>query len=587
MASYILYNYVMRSHTAVSLCDATGIGVLADSEGTARVAFVGLYSNQYPSIGESHGLSAVAGVADALSDELDLEVRVLDLVEFGIEGDAQIVDLVEQWKPHVLALALNYGTYSVLKRVLAKLRDSQASNPLIVIGGALATYQAQTILTELSHNACVVIGEGELATDGLLRRLRDGRPLTDVPSLAFALTETTTIAKTQRELVPLDAQPSPARSHLVPLIKTGGQIFVESSRGCSWAACTFCLRGLTDVSGHSREFRSRKADWVVGELHRLQAMGVKQITFADEDFLGADLPRSERLATSLASPGRTIPTFDASFTVHSIFNRRDDSQTRSRRKRVVSELARAGLQKAFLGIESCSPTQLRRYAKGHTREESVEAAQILREAGVRVEIGVILFDPLCTVAEIADSLRYMRANRLASIASGISSELRLQSHTPYKRMLEAHEQRTGRVLHSPDHDPDTLSHEYDFDSPLVAKLFERVRYWNGRMHAVYYPAKSLSRFGEHGALGEYAGAVRGIVANFRNATCDAIVDWIETGPSHNWEPSTLDKQFSAAGIVLAIRLNEVLNSAPEPRHPVLERVIIAARALASEGDNLA
>lgn len=574
----------MPSAPASALCDAAGLGVLGPVPETARVAFIGLYSNRYPSIGETHGLSAVAGVAEGLSAELDLSVTVLDLVAFGLEGDEQIASLVEHWRPHILAFGLNYGTYSVLARLLKRIEHTLSPSALLVIGGALATYQADRILRDLRPTACVVLGEGEIAIDALLRRLRDGRSLRNVPSVAFS-TQGSNIITTMRQLVPLVAQPPPARSHLMPVIDGGGQIFIEGSRGCSWASCTFCLRGLTDVKGHSSEYRTREPQWVIEELRRLRSMGVSQVTFADEDFLGADLERAAFLSQALARSADSIPTFDASFTVQSVYNSSDESESRARRQRIIEDLRRAGLQKGFLGIESCSPTQLRRYAKGHTRDESVEAANVLRRAGIRVEIGVILFDPLCTVDEIADSLLYMRAHDLASVASGISSELRLQSNTAYMRMLELHEQRVGRNLHTLSHDPDTLSHEYDFDAPLTAQLFSRIQYWNRKLHPVYYPAKSLSRYGKTGALGRYVVPIRRIVEDFRNETCDAIIEWVAHGPQADWSLIALDNNFADAGVRLSSRLYAALRAAPEPRHPVIERVVTASRTFELKGDD--
>lgn len=545
-----------------------------------RVAFVSLYSHKYPSIGESHGLSIVAGVAAELKNPLNLALKVLDLVEYGTEGDDLIVSLVRDYRPRVLAFALNYGTFSVFKRIYPKVCSVLPRDATVIVGGPLATYLYEQLLTNISASIIVIRGEAEEATRALLARERNPVPLRSIPSIAY-VNDLGAVEVTNRKLIALKEQPRPYREHLPGILAMGGQVFVEASRGCSWSACTFCLRGLTDVRGMAHEYRTREPDWVVSELRYLKSQGVEQVTFADEDFLGSDMQRAEALATALLEARDEIPKFDASLTVHSVYSRRDSRNQREDRKAILAILASAGLVKGFLGIESCSPSQLKRYAKGHTREESAEAANALRDLGIRVEIGVILFDPLCTLVEIADSLTFMRNNRLASVASGISSELRLQANTGYLRLLEHYEERHHRRLHSAEMDLDTLSYPYEFASEGSQILFSRVQAWNQKLHPLYYPAKSLSRFGTHGALGDEVKSLRLSVAEFRDSTCDAIVSWIDSADAQSGSLNALDAAFGLAGQQLAEGVLLALEDTAMRDHPVVERTVSAARDFVS------
>lgn len=156
-----------------------------------------------------------------------------------------------------------------------------------------------------------------------------------------------------RRLVHLDGHGPPYRRHIPAIRRMGGQIFVETSRGCSWAACTFCLRGLTDVSGRSGEYRRRDPASVVRDIAALRTAGVTQVTFADEDFLGESLDNAEKFVLGLEGLRKHPMEFGASCTVHSVCNRRDDEKTARRRLHLLERLVETGLTRVFLGVESC------------------------------------------------------------------------------------------------------------------------------------------------------------------------------------------------------------------------------------------
>jgi hypothetical protein len=242
-----------------------------------------------------------------------------------------------------------------------------------------------------------------------------------------------------------------------------------------------------------------------------------------------------------------------------------------------------GFQKAFLGIESCSPSQLRRYAKGHTREEATAATRLLQKLGLRVEIGVILFDPLCSLDEIEDSLGFMRDNGLAALASGLSSSLRLQVASHYLSILEKYETQHGLKLHSRELDVDTLSYPYVFVEPSVQKLYDSVESWNRRIHPLYYPAKSLSRFGATGALGDAVHPLREAAEQFRNASCDALLCAVAAMKRGQDADPVLEACFSAAATSLAAAVLGSLremSSSTLALHPVVQQAVTAARRFA-------
>jgi hypothetical protein len=444
----------------------------AAGTGEHSIVLLGLYSKKYPAIGESHGLSVVAGNLMAKIPTNILHTHVLDMVEWGEEDCSRAVELIRATGADALAIGLPYGTFSSLARYYPALRSAlRGQRPLVVFGGALATYLSDRILRDIDRDAVVILGEAEEALPRVVHNWLRQQPYDGIPNLHFTRPDGAD-TRTQRRLVDL-RHPKPAfRGQVRRIYARGGQVFVETSRGCSWAACTFCLRGLTDVVGRSFEYRRKPAAHVAAELNSLAELGIEQVTFADEDFLGGSLADCEEFIGEMAAQKTSFPQFDASLTVHSVYSRRDEHDHDARRVRLIERLADLGLRKVFLGVESCSPSQLKRYAKGHTRQEVTAALKRLYGSNIRVEIGVILFDPLCTLNEVKDSLMFMRQHGLVALASGLSSHLRLQAGSHYLTLLHRYEQRTGERLHEPILDPDTLTYPYRFKDERVDKLFQ-------------------------------------------------------------------------------------------------------------------
>ena len=553
--------------------------MLTAAQPPARVVLLALYSDKYPAIGESHGLSVVAGSVQLAMRSNEVTMRVLDMVTWGEESSARAVSAIEQIDANVLAVGLPYGTFSVLQREYAALRAAMhGPRPLIVFGGPVATYMSERLISEIEPSAFVIKGEADEALPHLIQCWLMGEIPERTPNLSYRNSTTGQLKHTPRKLVNLAASASPYREHTTEIRSAGGQIFAESSRGCSWAACTFCLRGLTDVLGRGHEYRRKPVGLVARDLLDLKLRGVEDVTFADEDFLGSSLDAAEQFVSELEAWREDFPKLDASLTVHSVFSRHDTPEESLRRQGVLERLAGLGLQKVFLGIESCSSSQLKRYAKGHTRQEALAATRRLQKLGIRVEIGVILFDPLCELEEIEDSLRFMRHHELVGLASGISSELRLQVSSHYLSLLQNYERRHNLQLHSTKIDPDTLSYSYNFSEPIVQRLFVAVNEWNRLIHPLYYPAKSLSRFGGSGAIGDAASPLRHALQEFRNETCDSILKSIASTSSPGGLEESLNASMPVAARNLAASVIECLSSLGHSgnTHPVVTQAIEAA-----------
>jgi radical SAM superfamily enzyme YgiQ (UPF0313 family) len=71
-------------------------------------------------------------------------------------------------------------------------------------------------------------------------------------------------------------------------------------------------------------------------------------------------------------------------------------------------LKEAGLRAVFMGIESGVQRQLDTFNKGTTTEQNRRAIELVRNVGLAMGSGFMLFDPYVTVEELQENIRFIR-----------------------------------------------------------------------------------------------------------------------------------------------------------------------------------
>lgn len=321
------------------------------------------------------------------------------MVNAGLHGlDADDVSaLLERSRFRVLGISTLHWT---LPAAVAIARAARTSHPdvHIIFGGIEAALDAERILRAYPFVDSVGLGEGERTVAALLVELDAGGDWRAVPGLAFRDGDGVRYSPATRLIEPLDDLPFPARDDMAAVRDGGGAVSMSSSRGCP-GRCTFCSVRAFYGRSEGPAWRGRSPASVVAEMQEIhERCGTRLFAFIDETVVGPGDQGVERLRELAARIRDAGPACDFFMTV------RADQVERS----LFKALRAAGLRKVEIGIESMSPTQLKRYGKIADVADNRRALRILDELGIAVELFMVPFDPGLTSLELSENLAFYR-----------------------------------------------------------------------------------------------------------------------------------------------------------------------------------
>ncbi|MEY8880528.1 radical SAM protein [Donghicola sp. XS_ASV15] len=534
-----------------------------------RVLLLGLFSRQYPAVGETHALSVLAGelihagVDPALIDILDMSLEAREVYE-------KISSYSSKGDYHLVGVSTGYGTFSKLAHVRQILLETYP-NALRVYGGATATYCWKDILSDIDPQGVVVVGEGENSIVELFFKKKHKEKWSSIDNICFF--NGGDIVRTERRLTIAPLSKSPHREHILPYLGNAPQIFLEYSRGCSWAACSFCLRGLLDIKGTKKEYRRFTHSRVLQDLKKLAALGIREFTFADEDFIGrgeSDWTDVQELSMAIISEfGERAFSFDVSALPGSLSFSGMSEETLEARSKALRSLKASGLRKVFLGIESGSVDQLKRFRKSHDPKTAAEVAHLLIKSGFEVDVGWILFDPFVSLKEIHESLSFLRDHELEHGVSFIFNSLRLQTESRLLTEVQRYEEENGIKLVKKDFDRDTLSFEYTYFHPGVSEFEDVILKAVSKTRCIHYVLKSLTRHGSAGMNAQAYDAMLSAVWKMREEYVNMGIQVAEEQMSSSRDSLIVSDHIARMRLIL-LGLAKSLEEIPDiPDHPLI------------------
>lgn len=422
-----------------------------------------------------------------------------------------IIEFIREWGPQIAGLSVNTENTHILDQFMHQIATvmPKEAKPLCVIGKQVATFGYQDLLTRYPETVCVM-GEGELALAGLSQFIQGKRNLQDIGNIAYIDKETGTFRQNKRALLPnFESIGIVDYSDLERYIKIGGNAWMESSRGCPWGACTFC--SVKMFWGDGRQRREKPVDMIIAELKQLASMGIKRVMLTDEEFIGFGIEgvnRARKIAQAIIDSGKKIP-FYTNMRTDSIWNKEDTPEERQLRIDTLQLLKEAGLVMIYIGIETGSLTQLKRYNKGSDIQTAEEAIKICEKLGINMALGFIIIEPLVSKDEILESIAFIRRNKILPYLSVPLNKLRIYPGEPYIKLIRMEEARLGRRLISDKLDRETLTYETeDYKQPVVKVIVDLVMRYAESEYDLYNAIRWFERFTSRisgvSQMGDYA-----------------------------------------------------------------------------------
>ncbi len=305
------------------------------------------------------------------------DVRVADMVVWRKKALPRFLDLLRQFRPHVVgftSMTFQYET-TVGLAWAAKQFDPSIRT---VLGGYHATLFSEALAAgpDARFWDFIVRGEGDFLFGELLDSLEAGGSGMDrILGLSYKQ-DGTFHHNLPRPLEDLNRIRIPARDKR--MVKGFHMYFrqadvIETSRGCLHG-CNFC--SIREMYG--RSFRMFPIDRVLADIEDAYSRGARHI-FCTDDNITLDMDRFERLCDGVIG----LKLKDLMFTTQASpigFAHRPD---------VAKKMVQAGFVSIFLGIENASTKNLRAMNKPNTLDTIRRGVEALQKEKIIVIAGII------------------------------------------------------------------------------------------------------------------------------------------------------------------------------------------------------
>ena len=213
------------------------------------------------------------------------------------------------------------------------------------------------------------------------------------------------------------AYPEPDRSSLPPmqeyahLLIDGKAVpagYAETTRGCAHT-CLHC----PVVPVYRGRFFAVPRDIVMSDIRQQVQAGVGHITFGDPDFLNGPT-HALRICRAMHEEFPHV-TFDMTTRVEHIIENQEH----------FPEFAELGCVFVISAVESISEVVLQKIDKGHTKEDVVEALQILDRAGIAMRPSLLPFTPWTTIEDYIELLEFIDEHDMIENIDPVHLSIRL------------------------------------------------------------------------------------------------------------------------------------------------------------------
>jgi radical SAM superfamily enzyme YgiQ (UPF0313 family) len=448
------------------------------------------------------------------------------------DGPEAIAERLACRQPLVVGFSLIFQVFlPQFRRVASHLRAAGVTSHF-TIGGHFPSLCSDDCLIQFPELDSVVRYEGELTLVDLVERLVRGKEWREIPGLAYLRAGQVVNTESRPLVQDLDSLPFPYRPFAPEKIGVFPTLPLLASRGCA-RRCSFCSIHTFYRTAPGKVVRVRKPAKVVEEmLHLHRHHNVRVILFQDDDFPLWG-PVGRRWADELVGRMHDAGLVDrvlwkiscrAEYVAYDLFARLRD----------------AGLFLVYMGIESGTEQGLEVLNKEITVEQNLQAVDTLKQLGILVAYGFMLFDPSSSFESVRENLRFLRKMVGDGQAAATFARMLPYGGTPIRDTLRKEGRLRGDLTHLDYDFLDRRLNEYHRRSvPIVRNwifkdgLSEELSYARCELETVSRLVRDVE------GIEEYRAALRSLTAesNARLFGCvEASLEAFEGGDRSKLDP---------------------------------------------------
>jgi anaerobic magnesium-protoporphyrin IX monomethyl ester cyclase len=397
---------------------------------------------------ESLALGCLAAVLRSRGQD----VEIMDRVTSGESLKSFSHRVGERGEGAILGFTIMSGPWlDDMKSILEHLKGLGIKPYHRAAGGMVPSLIPEEILKASPDIDSVFSYEGEVSFSAFVCGLSRGMSVDAIPGRIWRREEGSMAGSGIPGYIrDLDSIPFPARDTLPEALSKGAPALIQASRGC-YGSCGFCSQSFVNRKLTGGLWRGRSPQNIAAEVKEvIETYRPASLKFVDENFFNAGQEgqdRAQEIARLMKRKSLFIPF-------------RISARAQDLNEETLKILMDVGLDCIHVGIEAGSQNALTDYGKNMNLACARQALSIIRRLGLKCAMGFILFRPETRIAEIRESLAFIReeAVGLYHFPGGIISRLLSSLEVYYGTSLYERYRQEG-LLRDPSEDP----HRYPFN----------------------------------------------------------------------------------------------------------------------------
>ena len=368
--------------------------------------------------------------------------RIVEMIDVR-DGPEKIAARLASRQPLIVGFSLIFQCFlPQFRQVASHLRDSGITSHF-TIGGHFPSLCHDECLKNFPELDSIVRYEGEETLLELLDSLSTNRDWRQTPGLAYAQGSEIVESSPRALVQDLDSLPFPYRPFEPGHIGGFATLPLLASRGCV-RRCSFCSIHTFYRTAPGKVVRVRKPAKIVEEMEMLRdQFGVRIFLFQDDDF-----PLWGKTGRAWADE-LVQRMHDSGLSDHTLW--KISCRGEYVDLELFSKLRDAGLFLVYMGIESGDEEGLKVLNKEMTIEQNLLAVKMLKELGIIVSYGFMLFDPSSTFESVRRNITFLRDIVGDGSAGAVFSRMLPYGGTPIRDLLRKEGRLRGDLTH-PDYD---------------------------------------------------------------------------------------------------------------------------------------